>query len=86
MQAPGGPEEDSRDNFSHGGWAMPQSDCFVPAPRGRGLVESEVAALPMRTGSAYPHVPYEPLSPQSLADVDAIAFLRSAIHTRGAPG
>jgi dihydrofolate reductase len=26
MQAPGGPEEDSRNNFTHGGWAMPFGD------------------------------------------------------------
>jgi hypothetical protein len=30
-------------------------------------------------------VDYEPLTPQSLADLDGIAFLRSATHTRGAP-
>jgi dihydrofolate reductase len=26
MQAPGGPEEDTRENFPHGGWAMPFGD------------------------------------------------------------
>ncbi|MEO7224094.1 MAG: dihydrofolate reductase family protein, partial [Devosia sp.] len=26
MQAPGGPEEDSRSGFTHGGWAMPHGD------------------------------------------------------------
>ncbi len=26
MQAPGGPEEDPRDGFAHGGWAMPHGD------------------------------------------------------------
>ena len=26
MQAPGGPEEDLRDGFRHGGWAMPYND------------------------------------------------------------
>src|SRR5262249_49986709 len=26
MQAPGGPEEDPRDGFTHGGWAMPFLD------------------------------------------------------------
>ena len=26
MQAPGGPDEDRRDNFTHGGWAMPFGD------------------------------------------------------------
>ncbi len=26
MQAPGGPEEDPRNGFTHGGWAMPLND------------------------------------------------------------
>jgi hypothetical protein len=30
-------------------------------------------------------VPYSPLSPQSVADIDVIAFLRSTTYTRGAP-
>jgi hypothetical protein len=62
-----------------------QSDCFVPTRRGRGSLEGEVAALPIRTGSTSPYVPYSPLSPESIADVDVIAFLRSATYTRGAP-
>jgi len=62
-----------------------QTDCFIPTRRGQRPSEGELAALPMRSGSARPYVPYEPLSPQSVADVDMIAFLRSATYTRGAP-
>jgi len=62
-----------------------QSDCFLPTRRGKGLFEGEAASLPIRTGSTRPYVPYSPLSPQSVADVDVIAFLRSATYTRGAP-
>lgn len=62
-----------------------QSDCFILTWRGRRLPERELAALPTRSGAARPYVPYEPLTPQSVADLDGIAFLRSATHTRGAP-
>jgi erythromycin esterase len=62
-----------------------QSDCFIPARRGKAFSEGALAALPVRTGSTRPYVPYEPLSPQSIADVDMIAFLRAASYTRGAP-
>jgi erythromycin esterase len=62
-----------------------QSDCFLPARRGKALSEGALAALHVRTGSARPYVPYEPLSRESIADVDMIAFLRAASYTRGAP-
>jgi hypothetical protein len=63
-----------------------QSDCFIPTRRGRWLPESQDAAPPIRTGSTRPYVPYAPLSPQSVADIDVVAFLRTATYTRGAPG
>jgi len=59
-----------------------QSDCFISVRRGKAL---EGATPPVRTGSAYPMVPYTPLSPESVADFDVIAFLRSSPYTRGAP-
>lgn len=62
-----------------------QSDCFIPARRGKALSEGAFAALPTRTGSTRPYVPYTPLFPQSFADLDGIAFLRSVTYTRGAP-
>ena len=60
-----------------------QSNCFIPARRGKGLFEG--GTPPVRTGSTAPFVPYTPLSPQSVADFDMIAFLRSSTYTRGAP-
>jgi erythromycin esterase len=62
-----------------------QSDCFLPTWRARRLPEGALAALPVRTGAARPYVPYDPLSPQGVADLDGILFLRSVTHTRGAP-
>lgn len=59
-----------------------QSNCFIPAHRGKGLYKG--AAPPIRTRSKQPFVPYEPLTPESVADFDMIAFLRSATYTRGA--
>lgn len=62
-----------------------QSDCFLPTWRARRLPKGELASLPVRTGSTSPYVPYSPLFPQSVADLDGISFLRSSTYTRGAP-
>jgi erythromycin esterase-like protein len=59
------------------------TDCFIPAHRGKGLWAG--AAPPVRSGPTAPNVPYSPLTPQSLADLDWIVFLRSATHVRGMP-
>jgi erythromycin esterase len=62
-----------------------QSDFFLPTWRGRRLPEGALAALPARSRSSRPYITYEPLTPQWVADLDGIAFLRSATHTRGMP-
>lgn len=61
-----------------------QADGFLPTWRGQRLPKGALAALPQRTGSTRPDIPYTPLSPQSAVDVDVIAFLRSVSYTRGA--
>jgi len=61
------------------------ADCFLPTWRGRGLPEGALAALPVRSRGARPYITYEPLTPQWVADLDGIAFLCSATHTRGMP-
>ncbi len=60
------------------------SDCFLPTGRGSGLPDGTLAALPVRTGGK-PYIPYTPLIPQSVADFDAIAFIRTVALTRGLP-
>lgn len=60
-----------------------RSDCFLPTWRGRRLPEGALAALPARSRGASPFVPYEPLNPRSIADLDGIVFLRSVTRTRG---
>lgn len=37
MQAPGRPDEDTRDGFTHGGWAVPYSDPMVTATMGERM-------------------------------------------------
>ena len=61
-----------------------QTDALLPTWRGRRLPEGALRSLPQRTGSTRPDIPYTPLSPQSVADADVIAFLRSVTYTRGA--
>jgi hypothetical protein len=58
---------------------------IVPTRRAEGLLLRDADPLPTRTGRTRPSVPYSPLSPQSVADIDVIAFLRSTTYTRGAP-
>lgn len=60
-----------------------QSDCFLPTWRGRRLPEGALAALPERTGSTRPDVPYTPLLRDSIAEFDVIAFLHTVTLTRG---
>jgi erythromycin esterase len=60
------------------------ADCFLPTWRGRRLPEGALASLPLRTGSARPDIPYTPLIAQSVADYDALLFLRNVTYTRGA--
>ena len=38
MQAPGRPDEDTRDGFTHGGWALPRGDSVAQALGGFGEV------------------------------------------------
>ncbi len=40
MQAPGRPDEDTRDGFTHGGWAIPYNDEVMGREMGRMMAES----------------------------------------------
>jgi dihydrofolate reductase len=39
MQAPAGPEEDPRDGFAHGGWAVPYTDPVLAEVMGKGMAQ-----------------------------------------------
>src|SRR5690606_664124 len=41
MQAPAGPEEDTRGGFRHGGWAAPYSDEVAMREMGEGMAKGE---------------------------------------------
>jgi dihydrofolate reductase len=42
MQAPGGRDEDPRDGFEHGGWALPYNDEVMGAEMGKGMGRTEL--------------------------------------------
>ena len=42
MQAPGSPDEDTRDGFEHGGWAAPYGDAAVGAKMGERMAGNHV--------------------------------------------
>ena len=39
MQAPGRPDEDVRDSFAHGGWAMPYRDAVMGKVMAGGMAD-----------------------------------------------
>ena len=57
---------------------------IIPTHFGRGLPAAEIAALPVRSGSAL-NPTYWVLGPQTFTDVDGVLFLPSTSYPRGAP-
>lgn len=59
MQAPGRPDEDTRDGFAHGGWALPYDDQVKAEAMGHGMAQSGAMLLGRRTYedlfSVWPH-------------------------------
>ena len=49
MQAPGGPQEDTRDGFPYGGWAVPYADAVSAATMGKGMTADGALLLGRRT-------------------------------------
>jgi len=49
MQAPGRPDEDTRDGFEHGGWAVPYNDQVSGEFMGRHMVGTRAILLGRRT-------------------------------------
>ncbi|MGO9889226.1 MAG: dihydrofolate reductase family protein [Solirubrobacteraceae bacterium] len=49
MQAPGRPDEDTRDGFEHGGWAVPYSDEAMVAKMGERMGEDRAFLLGRRS-------------------------------------
>ena len=63
---------------------VPGPALFIPTHRGQGLPTSEIAALPVRSGSKK-NSTYFALTPQSITDFDWLAFLHSVSYAPGAP-
>jgi dihydrofolate reductase len=49
MQAPGRPDEDTRDGFAHGGWAIPRNDDLMGVKIGERMGEDRVFLFGRRT-------------------------------------
>jgi dihydrofolate reductase len=49
MQAPGRPDEDPRDGFEHGGWALPYNDPVMGGKIAEGMADSGSLLLGRRT-------------------------------------
>lgn len=54
MQAPGRPEEDTRHDFSPGGWSVPYSDEVIGRAMGGRIATSDGLLLGRRTYEAMP--------------------------------
>lgn len=64
--------------------SLPGPARFIPTYKGQGLPASEIAALPIRSGSIK-NTTYFPLTPQSITDFDWLAVLDSTVYSRGGP-
>ena len=64
--------------------ALPGTAQFIPTHKGQGLPASEIASLPVRSGSMK-NPTYIALTPQSLTDFDWLAVLDSTAYNRGGP-
>jgi dihydrofolate reductase len=53
MQSPGGPEEDARGGFKHGGWAQPDNDRFLGEAMGERMSQSGSLLLGRFTYEAF---------------------------------
>ena len=49
MQAPGGPDEDRRGGFEHGGWAAPFNDSVMAQKMGEGMAKKSELLFGRRT-------------------------------------
>lgn len=53
MQAPAGPDEDTRGGFEHGGWAVPNNDAVMGRVLGEGMARGGPLLLGRRTYQSF---------------------------------
>lgn len=67
MQAPGRPDEDTRNDFAHGGWATPYADEVLGEVMGRHTAKESALLFGRRTysdfASFWPHQTDNPFTP-----------------------
>jgi dihydrofolate reductase len=64
LQAPGRPDEDTRDGFAHGGWAVPYSDEVMAEAMGEHMATDGALLLGRRTYlDLYGYWPSQPANP-----------------------
>lgn len=63
---------------------LPESGVLLPTHKGQGLPASEIAALPIRSGSTK-NPGYAVLEPATFGDFDWLAFVESTTYSRGGP-
>ena len=64
--------------------AAPGPARFIPTHKGQGLPDSEIAALPTRSGSTK-NMTYFPLPPESITEFDCLVAFDTARYNRGGP-
>lgn len=64
--------------------SLPGSAVLIPTHKGQGLPTSDIASLPVRSGSMK-NSTYMPLTPESFSDFDWLAVLDSTAYSRGGP-
>ncbi len=86
MQAPGRPEEDTRDGFTHGGWASPNVDGVVMTALGARMGKGMRLLLGRRSYEGilgYWNTQDSPLRPRSTTPTSTLLRGRSASRCAG---
>jgi dihydrofolate reductase len=86
MQAPGRPEEDTRDGFTHGGWASPNVDDVVMTALGTRMGEGMRLLLGRRSYESilgYWNTQDSPFTPRSTTPTSTSPRARSASRCAG---
>lgn len=78
MQAPGRPDEDTRDGFAHGGWAVPYNDPVMGRIAAQGMAQGAALLLGRRTyQDFYGFWPHQPDNPFTRALDDSQKYVAS---------
>jgi dihydrofolate reductase len=86
MQSPGRPDEDTRDGFAHGGWAVPYGDDVMAEAMGRQMARSGALLLGRRTyEDLHGYWPKQTGNPYTAVLNDAQKYVVSRTRTEPLP-